>query len=186
ADASRPAGHQRDPAGQINAHRRLFIDSPRTAGPQPRVFQRSVLPAGLPDHQRRALAEEAERDHERAAERRLGGERIPGADPAKPVISPWIPAQRARACSAASRTRRPAPSPAVSPAESQSSAAISPAPQYVAKKSSSSWASAPPQRATSRSPSPMSRYASPTARAPPIGPSVIARQNPWASWAMAT
>src|SRR5882672_9100118 len=96
---------------------------------------------------------------------------------AKPTSSPCTRAPRASACSASSRTRRPLPSPGTRPGR-PSSAAITPPAQCVAKNSSSSWSSAPPQRATSRSPSSMSRAASPTARAPPTWPSVTARQNP--------
>src|SRR5207244_1374956 len=164
-------------------------------------------------HQRRALPEEAERDHERAAERLVGGERILGDDRRQRLVLEgrrareqlhgarrgsqvrmglFHPEARGRLGAGAEHPRerpgfgRVVGRNAVAVQAHAVGHAASPAPQYVAKKSSSSWASAPPQRATSRSPSPMSRYASPTARAPPIGPSVIARQNPWASWAMAT
>src|SRR2546422_2505326 len=60
-------------------------DPPVTSATRPVRSTRTVA-SWLPDHQRRALAEEAERDHEHAAERRLGGERILGDDRRKRVV----------------------------------------------------------------------------------------------------
>src|SRR3989442_11622168 len=65
---------------------------PVTRATRPVRSTRTVA-SWLPDHQRRALAEEAERDHERAAERRLGGERILGDDRRK---APVLEGRRAR------------------------------------------------------------------------------------------